>query len=133
MQAAVQSEQQAHRVLRDGVGRIRRHADDVQLFVGCFDIHIAVARAAHGDDLHAVFIQPVDGLGIDVVVYKGAHGVKAIGEFRGVVVQLFLKVGDLVIAAEPVKPDAVIGLCIEKCDLFHVQSPFRFLSLVCTG
>ena len=123
VQPAVQCEQQPHRMLGDRVRRVGRHAHDVQLFKSGLHVHIAVSGAAHGDELHAVVVEPLDGERVDAVVHEGAHGVEAVGEFGGVVVELLLEVRDLVILAERVEPSAVVRLRIEKCDFFHGGEP----------
>ena len=133
VQSAVQREQQPHRVLGDGVRRIRGHAHDVQLAVRRLDVHIAVARAAHGDELHAVLVQPLHGERVDAVVDERADGVKAVRKLCGVVVQLFLKICDVVVLSERVEPCAVVRLGIEKGDFLHDLVPPWRLPLVCAG
>ena len=64
-------------MLGDGVRRIGRHAHDMQLFICGFHIHVAVSRAAHGDELHAVLIQPFNGERVDAVVDERADAAAA--------------------------------------------------------
>ena len=106
-------------MLGDRVRRVGRHAHDVQLLERGLYVHVAVAGAAHGDELHAVVVKPFDGERVDAVVDEGAHRVEPVGEFGGVVVELFLEVGDLIVLAERVEPGAVVRLGIEKRDFLH--------------
>ena len=113
-------------MLRNGVWGIGGHAYHAQLARCCLHIHIAEARAAQCQKLHAAAVHAVNGGRVHTVVHKGAHGVKAVCQRRRVAVQLFFKVRDFIVLRQNVEPRAVIRFCIKKCDFFHAALSFCF-------
>ncbi len=121
---AVEGHQQGGGVLRYRVGRVGRHAHDRKpLLVGGLEIHVVVARAAHGQNTDAVRDEPLDDLGVDLVVDERARRRTAVQERQGGRTQACLEIAQFVASAvQRVERLAVVGLCIKKSDFLHVSS-----------
>ena len=104
----------------DRVRRISRNAHNGKLSGSGGNIHIAEAGTAHGKNLHTALVHTLDGHFVYVGIDKRANAVKAFRDFGSMVVELFFKIRDFVVFAVLVKIRAVIRLCIEKRDFFHV-------------
>ena len=77
--AAVGGQQHRHRVLRDRVGRVGRHADDVDLAETMLQVDVVETCAAQGDQADAIAVEPVDYGGVHRVVDENAYPIKAFG------------------------------------------------------
>ena len=87
---------------------------------GGFEIDVAVACAAHGDDLYVVGIQRPEGFGVDHIVDEGADGVAAVGEMGGFGHQAAFEVADFIAVVGTVEAFTVVGFRVEECNfLFH--------------
>ena len=120
--AAHGGEQQRDGVLRHGIGRVGGHMDDVDLAEGGPHVHVVVAGGAQGDQLDAVFVQPLDHGGVDRVVHEHAHRVAAPGQLHRVLVQLGLQEAELhaMLAAILFEGRLVIFLRVIEGDLDHL-------------
>lgn len=96
--------------------------DDVDLAEGGSHVHVVVAGRAQGDQLDAVFVQPLDHSGVDRVVHEHAHRVAAPGQLHRVLVQLGLQEAELhaMLAAILFEGRLVIFLRVIEGDLDHL-------------
>ena len=127
----VQRHEQRERVFGDGVGRILRHADDLDPeLAGGLQVHVVIPGAAHGDELHAVFVKLFHHLLVQLVVHERADGVESRREVRGARTEFRLEIRDV----EPVlfvfllEEEAVVRLRVEYGDaeifVVHGMAPF---------
>ncbi|MNR24837.1 hypothetical protein D3C85_1419420 [compost metagenome] len=115
MQAAVEGEDQRHRVFGHGVRRVGRDPHDGQAeTLGGGQVHMVVTRRAQGDQPGAAIGQALQHRRREVVVDEGADHVEAVGQGRGVEGQPRLLEVQLEGGAGTEEAFAVIGLAAEQ-------------------
>ncbi len=129
---AVQREQQPHRVFGDRVGRIGRHAQNVNFTEGRGKVDVAVTGAAHGQHPNTVVVQGVERRGVDIVIDEGADRVVAGGQFGSLGREPRLGVVDDVAVVDRVKSGFIVGLGVVKQNLFHRKPPSALYGLIIT-
>ena len=91
---------------------------------GVLDVHVVVAGASEGDELHAHKRQFVDDCAAHVIVDEHADRVAAFREAAGLPCETRIVVVDLVSAGSVrmLKGAAVVFFCVVKCKFhFFVQ------------
>ena len=119
-------QQERHCMLRDRIGRIRRHMHNAQTAVcGSLQIHIVVACAAHGDIFALELRELIEDGSVKLIVDKRTDAVAVACEVNGILGELGLieLEFDPVLRAKPFKGRSVIGFGVKKCNS-HRQTPF---------
>ena len=118
---AVERKEQRGGVLRDGIRRVGRDAHDREARLERrIEVDVVVARAPHREHLDAARDESLHDGAVDLGVHERARRVAALGERKRRRREPRLEILDLVApAVELVERLAVVGLRVEKCDLFH--------------
>ena len=119
VRSAVDGQQQRHGVLRNRMGGVGGNPEYPDFPLTGSNIHIVETGAPQHQQLHAVAVQLLYHSGVHCVVDEHAHGIIAVCQGNGVLVQPGLEVFDFQAGAlgAVVKAGNIIGFCIEKCKL----------------
>lgn len=126
MRFTIECEEEGHGVFGDGVRRVARDADDVDAAVCVAHIDVIEACAAHGNEFDAAIGEDVDGFSGNIIIYEGADGVVASGEFCGIGREFTFEIlnFEIIFFIFSIEIFAVIGFCI-KDQYFHKTTSKR--------
>ena len=107
-------------MLRNGVGGIGRHTENMDFSEAGPGIHIVETGAAQGNHPHATGIKLFHNGCVGHIIYENAHAVKTVGQRCGILVKLgFQKLDfDAGILSVLGKTRDIVGLGIKKRN-FH--------------